>query len=400
MSKIQCNVHFVLIKCRKYYNKHLNFSCVPGGAGERRIVLMGRAGAGKSASANTLSGRHVFLEARWGRFHTTECQRAIVTRYGRKIEILDTPGFLLDADVNSPKVKRELAKTIGISSPGPHIFVFVFPTPHMHKCDVEIFQKFIHVFGSEVLNYTILLFSKADDLDYFSLTKQAFILSAPQEWKAIMKACNYRCVWFQNRAPPIDKELMVRTFIETMETTITQNYGQYFCNDLYYTVEKTIIERDITRCDQNAKLNKLRRKLRVNLDAGIIQRYGDTRKDPHRTREDFRKDLENNNLKLIDTIWGTVKYFNCIRILRRPKHLTGHQHDVVSEGFDLDVQNEAQHREEEIKRHMTTAQPQDIAKRGRLPKLERTPKLIPRQKLEPPYTERGPSRLPHLVTKH
>lgn len=362
------------------------------------MVLLGRAGSGKSASANTLCGRHMFLEARWGRFHTTECQRAVISRYGRRMDILDTPGFLLDADINNPKVKREFAKMIGISSPGPHVFVFVFPTPHMHRCDVEIFQKFIHVFGVEVLNFTLLLFSKADDLDYFSLTKQAFILSAPSEWKAIMKACNYRCVWFQNRSPPIDKELMVRTFIETMENTINQNYGQYFCNDLYWTVEKTIIERDIARSDQNAKLDKLRRKLRVNLDVGMKHRYGDTRKDPNRTREDFKKDLENTNLKLVDTIWGTIKYFNCIKILHRPKHLTEHQHDVVTEGFDLDFHRNTKPEEEEAKRHMTTAKPQDITKRGRLPKLVQ--KILPKRKIEP-QTDRGPgTRLPKLVQRN
>ncbi|XP_060590946.1 GTPase IMAP family member 7-like [Ruditapes philippinarum] len=368
---------------------------------ERRIVLLGRAGSGKSASANTLCGRHVFLEARWGRFHTTECQRVVVSRFGRRMDILDTPGFLLDSDIKNHKVRREFAKTIGISSPGPHVFVFVFPTPHMHRCDVEIFQKFIHVFGVQVLNYTVLLFSKADDLDYFSLTKQAFILSAPHEWKAIMKACNYRCVWFQNRSPPLEKELMVRTFLETLELTINQNYGQYFCNDLYWTVEKTIIERDITRSDQNAKLNKLRRKLRVNLDAGVKKHYGDTRKDPNRTREDFRKDLEGTNLKLVDTIWGTIKYFNCIKILHRPKHLTEHQHDVITEGLDLDVQQPTTKKDEDdTKRHMTTAKPQNIEKRGRMPKHEKIIKYVPKQEVEP-QTDRGRGvRLPKLVTRY
>ena len=329
----------------------------------------------------------------------------LVTRHGRRMDIVDTPGFLLDADINNPKVKREFAKTIGLCSPGPHVFVFVFPTPHMHRCDFEIFQKFIHVFGPEVLNYTILLFSKVDDLDYFSLTKQAFILSAPPEWKAIMKVCHYRCVWFQNRAAHLEKELMVRTFVETMETTVNQNLGQYFCNDLFWTVEKTIVERDITKNNQNERLSVLRRKLRVNLDAGIRKRHGDTsRKDPNRTREDFRKDLLNNSLKLIDTIWLSINYFNCMKILRIPRYLSGHNHESGHEGFDLDLSQPGKGHDEEMKRHLPTATSHEVRKRGKVPKLPRINAqggVTPRARLEP-LTERSErsNKLPKLVAKY
>lgn len=363
--------------------------------------MIGRAGAGKSASANTLFGRHIFLEARWGRFHTMHCQRAVVSRFGLKLDVLDTPGFLLDADITSPKVHRELAKTIGMSSPGPHIFVFVLPTPHMHRCDVEIFQKFVHVFGEEVLNYTILLFSKVDDLDYFSLTKQAFVLSAPAEWKGIMRACHYRCVWFQNKSPTIDKELMAKTFIETMETVVDRNLGQYFCNDIYWTVEKTIIERDIAKSDQNAKLNKLRRKLRVNLDAGIRQSYGDTRKDPNRTREDFRGDLSNNKIKLIDMLWNIIKTFNCIKVLRRPKYLTEHHHDLLYEGFDLDLPSTDRNHHGNSTYITPSPPPLRGVQTERLPRLDKLPKLKSRQKNEP-QTDRGPKtrQLPRLLQRY
>ena len=367
---------------------------------QRRIVLVGRSGAGKSACANTLFGRHMFLEARWGRFHTKECQRAVVTRFGLRLEVLDTPGFLLDSDITNPKVKRELAKTIGMSSPGPHIFVFVLPTPHMHRCDVEIFQKFVNVFGEDVLHYTILLFSKVDDLDYFSLTKQAFVLSAPTEWKAIMKACHFRCVWFQNRASPIDKDLMAKTFVETMEHVIDRNLGQYFCNDIYWTVEKTIIERDIRRTDQNMKLNKLRRKLRVNLDAGIQLSYGDTRKDPNRTREDFRNDLGNNKLKLIDTVWNVIKRFNCINILHRPKHLTEHQHNTLYEGFDLDLPNTDRSRYVQSRNAMTAAPPKMLSKTERLPKLDYVKRGSPPRKQEAQTERSSRIKLPRLAQKY
>ena len=345
-------------------------------------MLLGRPGCGKSATANTLFGRHVFLEARWGRFHTTQCQRAIISRYGRRLEVIDTPGFLLDSDISNPKVKKELVKIIGMSSPGPHIFVFVFPTPHMHKCDVEIFQKFILLFGPDVLDHTILLFSKADDLDYFSLTKQAFILSAPIEWKEIMKACDYRCVWFQNRSPPIDKELMVRTFLETMENTIAKNMGRYFSNDIYSAVEKSILIKDISELDQNARLNKLRRKLRINLDAGSKNLYGDTRKNPNRTRSELRRDIENNNTKLIEAIWLAIKHFDCLKILRRPKlPYVNHEHN--QHGGEIFYSEENSPRYEDLnhnhKRENAVVQSEEEVKKGRLPRIMREPRLMQQQ---------------------
>lgn len=378
-------------------SKHFFYHKGPETEIQRRIVLIGRSGAGKSACANTLFGRHTFLEARWGRFHTTECQRAVVSRFGLRLEVLDTPGFLLDSDIANPKVKREIAKTIGMSSPGPHVFVFVLPTPHMHRCDVEIFQKFVHLFGEDVLHYTILLFSKVDDLDYFSLTKQAFVLSAPAEWKAIMKECHFRCVWFQNRSSNIDKQLMAKTFVETMEHVIDRNLGQYFCNDIYWTVEKTIIERDIARTDQNVKLKKLRQKLRVNLDAGIKHSYGDTRKDPNRTREDFRNDLGNNKLKLIDTVWSVIKHFNCLKILHRPKHLTEHQHEILYEGFDLDLPQTDRGRYNNSRNDITPAPPPP--KSERLPRLDYVRRVSPSRKQEPKSERSSRIKLPRLLQK-
>ena len=360
---------------------------------ERRIVLLGRPGSGKSATANTLFGRHVFLEARWGRFHTTQCQRAIISRYGRRLEVIDTPGFLLDSDINNSKVKRELVKLIGMSAPGPHIFVFVFPTPHMHKCDVEIFQKFILLFGPDVLDHTILLFSKADDLDYFSLTKQAFILSAPVEWKEIMKACDYRCVWFQNRSPPIDKELMVRTFLETMENTIAKNVGRYFSSDIYTAVEKSILIKDVSETDQNVRLNKLRRKLRINLDAGSKNMYGDTRRNPNRTRSELRSDLENNNSKLIETIWHAIKYFDCLKILRRPRlPLITHEHNQHGGEIAFSEENSPRYDELNQKRESINGYPED-EKKGRLPMIMREPPPLQQHQIAV-QTERKYQRKP------
>ncbi|KAL3886800.1 hypothetical protein ACJMK2_026771 [Sinanodonta woodiana] len=236
-----------------------------------------------------------------------------------RLEILDTPGFLLDSDISEPKTRREFAKFIGVSSPGPHVFAFVFPAAHIHKCDLEIFQRFVSVFGEDVLNYTILLFTKTDDLNHFSLTKQSFFLSAPAEWKAIMKSCHYRCTWFQNRANPLEKELMVRSFIDMMEITINKNMGRHFTNDLYWEAEKALVMRNLANVDHDKLVEKLTRRLRINLDAGPLTRFGEPRKSTATRRERMRREIETDNFQVIDRIWNAIKTFHCLKILKRPK---------------------------------------------------------------------------------
>ncbi len=91
----------------------------------RRIVLLGKSGAGISAAGNTKLGQKVFRSEMRMIAVTSVCSEARTTVSGRSVSVVDTPGFF-DTEMKHKELITEIARSIYLSSPGPHAFLTVF----------------------------------------------------------------------------------------------------------------------------------------------------------------------------------------------------------------------------------------------------------------------------------
>ncbi|KAL7890835.1 hypothetical protein AOLI_G00003110 [Acnodon oligacanthus] len=266
----------------------------PGGPpslSDLRVVLLGKAGAGKNKVARLLLGGKDVKEAREHCvFHDDKHEE-------RRIWVVDTPGWDKYSIHNtSENIKEEIIRSTTLCPPGPHALILVLPVDKLTDAcsadELESAQQHIELLSERVWKHTMVLFLCDGEVEGTTVTKHI------DNTKNLLEKCGNRHYILQNAG----SETQVHGLLKEIGNVV-DSYG-FFLPQIYHDLiqskapqpEDTEVKGNKKHSEEQSQKTELRHRRgsfpfnrpHLNEEKGTFENQkegGDTTK--HQNQDDF-----------------------------------------------------------------------------------------------------------------